>query len=106
MRKRMLIACAVLALGACQNVNWEQFMSEDAGWRDKMCACTHKDAKDQRACVERVEKDIDAWGHQLKSELGDESLPTKFAERFKKIEDEMRECKSAAQHAGAEPAKK
>jgi hypothetical protein len=95
MRKVMMVACAVLALGACKKDKWEQAVSDLEGFRDKMCACKDKD------CVEGVNKDMKAWEKGMEDKMGkDEKPPEKLMERGDKAEKELRECKKAMRKAG------
>jgi hypothetical protein len=54
MKKMMIVAGLVLALGACKS-KMDKALSEGEGIRDRMCACADK------ACADKVSADYKAW---------------------------------------------
>ncbi len=102
MRNYMLMACVVLAFGACKKDKWEQAVSDMEGFRDKMCACKdQKDPKAQKDCADGVEKSMKDWEKGMEDKFGkDDKPPEKLMERGDKVEKDMRECRKAIRKAG------
>jgi len=88
MRKFMLVAGMLLAVGACGKNKIDKVISDEEGFRDKMCACKDK------ACADAVHKDFKDW--QSKTELSEEDEKKATEDQKKKFDDvnhAMRECR-------------
>ncbi len=98
MRKLAIIAGVVLALGACKKDKWEQAVSDEKGFRDKMCACKDK------ACTEDVHKQYKEWEKGMEDKIGkDDKPPEKVMEEADKVEREMKDCRKKYRDEAAAP---
>ncbi len=99
MRKFAIIAGMVLALGACKKDKWQQAVSDEKGFRDKMCACKDK------ACAEDVHKQYKDWEKKMGESMGkDDKPPDSVIEEAEKAEKEMKDCRKKFRDADAPPA--
>lgn len=99
MRKFAIIAGMMLAFTACKKDKWAQAVSDEKGFRDKMCAC--KDAK----CAEDVHKEYKEWEKGMESKMGkDDKPPDNVIEEAEKVEKEMKDCRKKFRDEAAPPA--
>ena len=84
MKHFMIIATAVLALGACKG-KYDKAMAEGEDIRDRMCACT------DAACAEKVSADYKAWKAGNKS-LKDEKPSKEQEQKGEAIVEAYRAC--------------
>ncbi len=98
MRKFAIIAGMVLAFGACKKDKWAQAVSDEKGFRDKMCACKDK------ACADDVHKQYKDWEKKMGESMGkDDKPPDSVMEEAEKVEKEMRDCRHKFSDAPAAP---
>lgn len=96
MRKFAIIAVGLaLSLGACKKDKWAQAVSDEKGFRDKMCAC--KDAK----CADDVHKQYKDWEKGMDEKMGkDDKPPDSVIEEAEKVEKEMKDCRRKLKDSG------
>jgi hypothetical protein len=92
MSRQWLVVCALVAMAGCKD-KWDKALSDMEGFKDKMCACKDK------ACVDGVEKDVDAWKTSMKDTFGKEKPPDKVDEKGSALRKEMRECQKKVEKA-------
>jgi hypothetical protein len=96
MRKFAIIAGLLLSFTACKKDKWAQAVSDEKGFRDKMCACKDK------ACTEDVHKQYKDWEKGMGEKMGkDEKPPDNVMEEAEKVEKEMKDCRKKFRDADA-----
>jgi hypothetical protein len=98
MRKLLILAAFVTALGACDKQDrFDEVLGEMEGFKSRMCACTDK------ACTDDVQ---DAWREYrktLRDKVGEEAKPSDAQDkRGRALEEELRTCRRT--HDPAPPA--
>ncbi|HEY4243845.1 MAG TPA: hypothetical protein VGM88_28725 [Kofleriaceae bacterium] len=88
MRNIMLVAGMLLAVGACGKNKVDKLLSEEDGFKDKMCACKDK------ACTEGVQKDYKDWQKNINMSEDDMKKMSKDQmDKGEATEKAMRDCR-------------
>nr|HEX4318546.1 hypothetical protein [Kofleriaceae bacterium] len=89
MRTWIIAALTVVSLTACGKSKLEKALSDEADYKDKICACTDKD------CSDKAYKEYKDWDKTMQDSMTEDDVKNAnkdLIEKADKVEKDLREC--------------